>query len=80
MINKVLTKVRGGIYGVTLRQKIRSCGINSPTNKGAKGWLGIIPRLVRLKFKLSYRTRFVIRLMLLATYKENIICWKRYKC
>jgi hypothetical protein len=82
--NKVTTKARGGTYGVTLAQNIRSCGNNCPPylikKDGAKGWLVKIPRLVKLKFRERTYTRYFIRLMLQSAYiKENSICCTRSK-
>ena len=82
MINKTSTKARGGTYGVTLAQSIRSCGNNCPPylskKDGAKGWLGKKPRFVKLKFVQRTWTRYFIRLMLQSAYiKENSICWTR---
>ena len=84
MINNPSTKARGGTYGVTLAQNIRSCGNNCPPytmkKDGAKGWLVKIPRLVKLKFRERTYTRHFIRLMLQSAYiKENSICWRRSK-
>lgn len=82
MINKETTKARGGTYGVTLSQRIRSCGNNCPPKKkdGAKGWLLKKPRLRRLQFSNRTQTRDFIRLMLQSAYiKENSICWIRSK-
>lgn len=72
MNNKTSTKARGGTYGVTLSQNIRSCGNNCPPifskHDGSACWLNKKPRLAKLKFRQTTNTRDLIKLLTQSTY------------
>ena len=65
------TKVRGGIYGVTLKQKVRSCGNNSPDFYAADKKMTITPRIFKLKYRLAIHSRYVLNQILAHIQTES---------